>query len=77
MLLELMRRDRNYSDDAARQTLVKIFELLGDDTRASSADTNRRLVELREKRRAEIAVALSLVPSTLNNVEGHPGIERQ
>lgn len=33
MLLELMRRDRNYSDDAARQTLVKIFELLGDDTR--------------------------------------------
>lgn len=33
MLLELMRRDRNYKDDAARHMLIKIFELLGDDPR--------------------------------------------
>jgi putative thioredoxin len=30
-LLGLMRDDRQYGDDAARKTLVKIFELLGDD----------------------------------------------
>ncbi len=30
-LLELMRRDRGYGDDAARKTLVKVFDLLGDD----------------------------------------------
>lgn len=31
LLLELMRRDRGYGDDAARGALVKVFDLLGDD----------------------------------------------
>ena len=31
LLLELMRNDRTYGDDAARKTLVKLFDLLGDD----------------------------------------------
>jgi putative thioredoxin len=31
LLLELMRKDRSYGDDAGRNTLVKVFELLGDD----------------------------------------------
>ncbi len=31
LLLELMRRDRKYGDDAARKDMVRIFELLGDD----------------------------------------------
>ncbi len=30
-LLELMRRDRTYKDDAGRKGLIKIFELLGND----------------------------------------------
>ena len=35
LLLELMRKDRAYGEDAARLTLVKIFDLLGDDPRVS------------------------------------------
>ena len=31
LLLELMRKDRNYGDDAARKAILKIFDLLGDD----------------------------------------------
>ena len=31
ILLELMRDDRGYNDDAARKTMLKIFDLLGDD----------------------------------------------
>lgn len=31
LLLELMRKDRQYGDDAARQALVKLFDLLGSD----------------------------------------------
>lgn len=35
LLLELMRRDRSYEDDAARKTMIKIFDLLGDDPLAA------------------------------------------
>ena len=35
LLLELMRKDRSYGDDAGRNTLLKVFELLGDDARVS------------------------------------------
>ena len=31
LLLELMRKNRGYGDDAGRRGLVKVFELLGDD----------------------------------------------
>jgi putative thioredoxin len=31
LLLELMRRDREFGEDAARRALVKLFDLLGDD----------------------------------------------
>ena len=31
LLLELMRKDRNYGDDAARKAMVAIFDLLGED----------------------------------------------
>lgn len=31
LLLTLMRKDRQYDDDAARKTMLKVFELLGDD----------------------------------------------
>ena len=31
LLLELMRADRNFGDDAGRNMLLKVFELLGDD----------------------------------------------
>jgi putative thioredoxin len=34
-LLGLMRDDRAYGEDAARKTLVKVFELLGDDPRVA------------------------------------------
>ena len=34
-LLQLMQKDRKYGDDAARRTLVKVFELLDDDPRVS------------------------------------------
>ena len=32
-LLELMRKDRSFGNDAGRRTLLKIFDLLGDDPR--------------------------------------------
>jgi putative thioredoxin len=35
LLLELMRRDRGYDDDAGRRGLLQVFELLGDDPRVS------------------------------------------
>lgn len=35
LLLDLMRRDRTYGDDAARKTMLKIFDLLGDDPMAA------------------------------------------
>ena len=31
LLLELMRKDRGFGDDAGRRSLLKVFELLGDD----------------------------------------------
>ncbi len=31
LLLILMRKDRNYEDDAARKTMLRIFDLLGED----------------------------------------------
>lgn len=33
LLLELMRKDRAYGDDAGRKSLLKVFDLLGDDPR--------------------------------------------
>jgi putative thioredoxin len=33
LLLELMKKDRSFGDDAGRNTLLKVFELLGDDPR--------------------------------------------
>jgi len=33
LLLELMRRNRGFGEDAARRTLLKVFELLGNDPR--------------------------------------------
>lgn len=35
LLLELMKKNRGYGDDAGRLTLLKVFELLGDDPRVS------------------------------------------
>jgi putative thioredoxin len=35
LLLELMKKDRSYGDDAGRLTLLKVFELLGGDPRVS------------------------------------------
>lgn len=35
LLLELMQKDRSYGDDAGRQGLLKVFELLGDDPRVN------------------------------------------
>ena len=35
LLLELMKKDRSFGDDAGRRSLLKIFELLGDDPRVS------------------------------------------
>jgi putative thioredoxin len=35
ILLELMRDDRGYNDDAARKTMLKIFDLLGEDPLAA------------------------------------------
>ena len=31
LLLELMQKDRSFGDDAGRQGLLKVFEMLGDD----------------------------------------------
>ena len=35
LLLRLMQKDRSYGDDAGRRSLLKVFELLGDDPRVS------------------------------------------
>jgi putative thioredoxin len=35
LLLELMQKDRSFGDDAGRNTLLKVFELLGNDPRVS------------------------------------------
>ncbi len=35
LLLQLMQKDRGFGDDAGRQGLLKVFELLGDDPRVS------------------------------------------
>jgi putative thioredoxin len=43
-LLELMKKDRGYGDDAGRNTLLKVFELLGDDPRVGQY--RRRLATL-------------------------------
>jgi putative thioredoxin len=44
LLLELMQRDRSYGDDAGRNNLVKVFELLGDDPRVGQY--RRRMASL-------------------------------
>ena len=43
-LIDLMRRDRAFGDDAARQTLLKVFELLGNDPRVNQY--RRRMASL-------------------------------
>ena len=44
LLLQLMQKDRSFGDDAARQGLLKVFELLGDDPRVSQY--RRRMANL-------------------------------
>ena len=44
LLLELMRKDRGYADDAGRRTLLKVFDLLGDDPRVGAY--RRRMTNL-------------------------------
>ncbi len=44
LLLELMRVDRDYGEDAGRRSLLKVFELLGDDPRV--AGYRRRMANL-------------------------------
>ena len=44
LLLELMKRDRSFGDDAGRNTLLKVFELLGEDPRVSQY--RRRMASL-------------------------------
>ena len=44
LLLELIKRDRNFGDDAGRLGLLKIFDLLGDDPRV--ARNRRRMANL-------------------------------
>ena len=44
LLLELMRQDRGFGDDAGRRGLLKVFELLGDDPRVSQY--RRRMASL-------------------------------
>lgn len=44
LLLELMRKDRQYGDDAGRRTLIEIFDLLGSDPRV--AGYRRRMASL-------------------------------
>ena len=44
LLLELMRKDRGFGDDAGRSTLLKVFELLGDDVRVGQY--RRRMASL-------------------------------
>ena len=44
LLLQLMQQDRSYGDDAGRQGLLKVFELLGDDPRVGQC--RRRMANL-------------------------------
>ena len=44
LLLELMKKDRSYGDDASRNTLLKVFELLGADPRVG--EYRRRMASL-------------------------------
>jgi putative thioredoxin len=44
LLLQLMRKDRGYGDDAGRQWLLRIFDLLGDDPRVGQF--RRRMANL-------------------------------
>jgi len=44
LLLELMKKDRAFGDDAGRNTLLKVFELLGDDPRVGTF--RRRMASL-------------------------------
>jgi putative thioredoxin len=44
LLLQLMQRDRGYGDDAGRQWLLKVFDLLGDDPRVGQY--RRRMTSL-------------------------------
>ena len=44
LLLQLMQQDRGYGDDAGRQGLLKVFELLGDDPRVGQY--RRRMASL-------------------------------
>lgn len=44
LLLDLMRMDRQFGDDAARRALLKTFELLGDDPRVTGY--RRRMTNL-------------------------------
>jgi putative thioredoxin len=44
LLLQLMKQDREFGDDAGRRTLIKVFELLGDDPRVDQC--RRRMASL-------------------------------
>jgi putative thioredoxin len=44
LLLQLMRQDRGFGDDAGRHGLLKVFELLGDDPRVNQC--RRRMASL-------------------------------
>jgi putative thioredoxin len=44
LLLELMQKNREFGDDAARKTLLRIFDLLGDDPRVG--EYRRRMANL-------------------------------
>ena len=44
LLLDLMKKDRDFGDDAGRNTLLKVFELLGDDPRVGQY--RRRMANL-------------------------------
>ena len=44
LLLELMKRDRSFGNDAGRRTLIRVFDLLGDD--ASVGSYRRRMASL-------------------------------
>lgn len=44
LLLQLMKKDRSYGDDAGRRGLVQVFDLLGDDPRVS--EYRRRMASL-------------------------------
>ena len=44
LLLELMQKDRSFGDDAGRNTLVRVFDLMGDDPRVGQY--RRRMASL-------------------------------